>query len=246
MGKDVPVRECAGLSGEELQHLGSGGLGFPRAAQWGDGLLEPTREVPHFGGSKQTASWKSGCSCQVSMKVPKSSCYCHFCVWASRPGKRPRAEPCACSGSRYLGGSADAPLSHSSREALRHGPAPPAAGGNVGRSGRRQHLILGPSGLLHSGVPDQQRGLKPSATCSASIVSTQELIMGTGYYNVVAAVLLVVNFERTRPTQDSCSSCPAGERPGGVRVRCGLGQRRLRWPGRQAIELCVNSLWSIR
>uniref|UniRef100_A0A8C3VXP7 TNF receptor superfamily member 9 n=1 Tax=Catagonus wagneri TaxID=51154 RepID=A0A8C3VXP7_9CETA len=34
--------------------------------------------------------------------------------------------------------------------------------------------------------------------------------MGNGYYNIVAAVLLVVNFERTRSVQDPCSNCSAG------------------------------------
>ncbi|ELW68687.1 Tumor necrosis factor receptor superfamily member 9 [Tupaia chinensis] len=34
--------------------------------------------------------------------------------------------------------------------------------------------------------------------------------MGNGYYNMVATVLLVMNFERTRSTQTSCSNCSAG------------------------------------
>ncbi|XP_058160473.1 tumor necrosis factor receptor superfamily member 9 isoform X2 [Dasypus novemcinctus] len=34
--------------------------------------------------------------------------------------------------------------------------------------------------------------------------------MGNGYYNMVATVLLVMNLERTRSMQDSCSRCPAG------------------------------------
>ncbi|KAF0880645.1 TNR9 factor, partial [Crocuta crocuta] len=34
--------------------------------------------------------------------------------------------------------------------------------------------------------------------------------MGSGYYNIVATVLLVVNFERTRSVQDACSKCPPG------------------------------------
>ncbi|XP_045331492.1 tumor necrosis factor receptor superfamily member 9 isoform X1 [Leopardus geoffroyi] len=38
----------------------------------------------------------------------------------------------------------------------------------------------------------------------------QDFIMGSGYYNILATVLLVMNFERTRPMQDSCSKCPAG------------------------------------
>ncbi|XP_058407993.1 tumor necrosis factor receptor superfamily member 9 [Diceros bicornis minor] len=39
----------------------------------------------------------------------------------------------------------------------------------------------------------------------------QDFIMGNGCYNIVATVLLVMNFERTRSiTQDSCSNCPAG------------------------------------
>ncbi|XP_062961602.1 tumor necrosis factor receptor superfamily member 9 [Cynocephalus volans] len=38
----------------------------------------------------------------------------------------------------------------------------------------------------------------------------QDLIMGNGYYNMVATVLLVMNFESMRSMQDSCSKCPAG------------------------------------
>ncbi|XP_008534686.1 tumor necrosis factor receptor superfamily member 9 isoform X1 [Equus przewalskii] len=39
----------------------------------------------------------------------------------------------------------------------------------------------------------------------------QDFIMGNGYYNIVATVLLVMNFERTRSIrQDSCDNCPAG------------------------------------
>ncbi|XP_037674813.1 tumor necrosis factor receptor superfamily member 9 [Choloepus didactylus] len=38
----------------------------------------------------------------------------------------------------------------------------------------------------------------------------QDFIMGNGYYNMVATVLLFMNFERTRSIQDSCSNCPAG------------------------------------
>ncbi|XP_004768690.1 tumor necrosis factor receptor superfamily member 9 isoform X1 [Mustela nigripes] len=38
----------------------------------------------------------------------------------------------------------------------------------------------------------------------------QDFTMGSGYFNIVAAVLLVMNFERTRSIQDSCSKCPAG------------------------------------
>ncbi|XP_006194844.2 tumor necrosis factor receptor superfamily member 9 isoform X1 [Camelus dromedarius] len=38
----------------------------------------------------------------------------------------------------------------------------------------------------------------------------QDFIMGSGYYNIVATVLLVLNFERTRSTQDFCSNCSAG------------------------------------
>ncbi|XP_060057387.1 tumor necrosis factor receptor superfamily member 9 isoform X2 [Erinaceus europaeus] len=38
----------------------------------------------------------------------------------------------------------------------------------------------------------------------------QKFIMGSGYYNIVATVLLVMNFERTRSIQDPCSICPAG------------------------------------
>ncbi|XP_012517986.1 PREDICTED: tumor necrosis factor receptor superfamily member 9 isoform X3 [Propithecus coquereli] len=38
----------------------------------------------------------------------------------------------------------------------------------------------------------------------------QDFIMGNRYYNMVATVLLVMNFERTRSTQDSCSNCLAG------------------------------------
>ncbi|XP_077007526.1 tumor necrosis factor receptor superfamily member 9 isoform X1 [Tamandua tetradactyla] len=38
----------------------------------------------------------------------------------------------------------------------------------------------------------------------------QEFTMVNAYYNVVATVLLVVNFERTRSMLDSCSNCPAG------------------------------------
>ncbi|XP_072675908.1 tumor necrosis factor receptor superfamily member 9 isoform X2 [Canis lupus baileyi] len=38
----------------------------------------------------------------------------------------------------------------------------------------------------------------------------QDFTMGNGYYNIVATVLLVMNFERTRSIQDSCSKCPAG------------------------------------
>uniref|UniRef100_A0A8C9AQR1 TNF receptor superfamily member 9 n=1 Tax=Prolemur simus TaxID=1328070 RepID=A0A8C9AQR1_PROSS len=34
--------------------------------------------------------------------------------------------------------------------------------------------------------------------------------MGNGYYNMVATVLLVMNFERTRSMQDFCGNCPAG------------------------------------
>ncbi|XP_008592098.1 PREDICTED: tumor necrosis factor receptor superfamily member 9 [Galeopterus variegatus] len=34
--------------------------------------------------------------------------------------------------------------------------------------------------------------------------------MGNGYYNMVATVLLVMNFERIRSVRDSCSNCPAG------------------------------------
>ncbi|XP_006873163.1 PREDICTED: tumor necrosis factor receptor superfamily member 9 [Chrysochloris asiatica] len=34
--------------------------------------------------------------------------------------------------------------------------------------------------------------------------------MGNGYYNMVVAVVLVVNLERTRTLQDSCEDCPAG------------------------------------
>ncbi|KAF3820362.1 hypothetical protein GH733_015871, partial [Mirounga leonina] len=37
-----------------------------------------------------------------------------------------------------------------------------------------------------------------------------DFTMGSSYYNIVAAVLLVMNFERTRSMQDSCSKCPAG------------------------------------
>uniref|UniRef100_A0A8C9AY66 TNF receptor superfamily member 9 n=1 Tax=Prolemur simus TaxID=1328070 RepID=A0A8C9AY66_PROSS len=33
--------------------------------------------------------------------------------------------------------------------------------------------------------------------------------MGNGYYNMVATVLLVMNFERTRSMQDFCGNCPA-------------------------------------
>ncbi|XP_045876476.1 tumor necrosis factor receptor superfamily member 9 isoform X1 [Meles meles] len=38
----------------------------------------------------------------------------------------------------------------------------------------------------------------------------QDFTMSSGCYNIVAAVLLVMNFERTRSIQDSCSKCPAG------------------------------------
>ncbi|XP_057161298.1 tumor necrosis factor receptor superfamily member 9 isoform X4 [Ursus arctos] len=38
----------------------------------------------------------------------------------------------------------------------------------------------------------------------------QDLTMGSGYYNIVATMLLVMNFERTRSVQDSCNKCPAG------------------------------------
>lgn len=38
----------------------------------------------------------------------------------------------------------------------------------------------------------------------------QDSIMGSGYYNIVATVLLVMNFERMKSMQDSCSKCPAG------------------------------------
>ncbi|XP_045046402.1 tumor necrosis factor receptor superfamily member 9 [Desmodus rotundus] len=34
--------------------------------------------------------------------------------------------------------------------------------------------------------------------------------MGSGCYSLVATALLVMNFERTRSLQDSCSNCPAG------------------------------------
>ncbi|XP_006885845.1 PREDICTED: tumor necrosis factor receptor superfamily member 9 [Elephantulus edwardii] len=34
--------------------------------------------------------------------------------------------------------------------------------------------------------------------------------MGSGYYNVMAAVLLVTNLERAGTVQDSCGNCPAG------------------------------------
>uniref|UniRef100_A0A8C9UWR9 TNFR-Cys domain-containing protein n=1 Tax=Spermophilus dauricus TaxID=99837 RepID=A0A8C9UWR9_SPEDA len=34
--------------------------------------------------------------------------------------------------------------------------------------------------------------------------------MRNGYYNVVATMLLVMNFERTRSVQDLCGLCPAG------------------------------------
>uniref|UniRef100_A0A2I3RV53 TNF receptor superfamily member 9 n=1 Tax=Pan troglodytes TaxID=9598 RepID=A0A2I3RV53_PANTR len=33
--------------------------------------------------------------------------------------------------------------------------------------------------------------------------------MGNSYYNIVATLLLVLNFERTRSLQDPCSNCPA-------------------------------------
>ena len=35
--------------------------------------------------------------------------------------------------------------------------------------------------------------------------------MGNGYYNIVATVLLVMNFERTRSVPDPCSNCSAGK-----------------------------------
>ncbi|XP_075849828.1 tumor necrosis factor receptor superfamily member 9 isoform X2 [Microcebus murinus] len=38
----------------------------------------------------------------------------------------------------------------------------------------------------------------------------QDFTMGNGYYSMVAAVLLALNFERTRSMQDFCSNCPAG------------------------------------
>ncbi|XP_059750711.1 tumor necrosis factor receptor superfamily member 9 isoform X1 [Balaenoptera ricei] len=38
----------------------------------------------------------------------------------------------------------------------------------------------------------------------------QDFIMGNCYYNIVATVLLVMNFERTRSLQDFCSNCSAG------------------------------------
>ncbi|XP_004385187.2 tumor necrosis factor receptor superfamily member 9 [Trichechus manatus latirostris] len=38
----------------------------------------------------------------------------------------------------------------------------------------------------------------------------QDFIMGNGYYNMVATVLLVMNFERTGAVQDSCRDCLAG------------------------------------
>ncbi|KAL0603525.1 Tumor necrosis factor receptor superfamily member 9 [Plecturocebus cupreus] len=34
--------------------------------------------------------------------------------------------------------------------------------------------------------------------------------MGSSYYNIVATLLLVLNFERTRSLQNLCSNCPAG------------------------------------
>nr|XP_040145073.1 tumor necrosis factor receptor superfamily member 9 [Ictidomys tridecemlineatus] len=43
-----------------------------------------------------------------------------------------------------------------------------------------------------------------------SIGSMQDPIMRNGYYNVVATVLLVMNFERTRSVEDLCGLCPAG------------------------------------
>ncbi|XP_017506074.2 tumor necrosis factor receptor superfamily member 9 isoform X3 [Manis javanica] len=46
--------------------------------------------------------------------------------------------------------------------------------------------------------------------CFAPIICMQDLIMGNGYCNIVATVLLVMNLERARSIQDSCSSCPAG------------------------------------
>uniref|UniRef100_A0A8D1IZL4 TNF receptor superfamily member 9 n=1 Tax=Sus scrofa TaxID=9823 RepID=A0A8D1IZL4_PIG len=51
----------------------------------------------------------------------------------------------------------------------------------------------------------------------------QDFIMGNGYYNIVATVLLVMNFERTRSVPDPCSNCSAG-------TFCGKNRQELCMP----------------
>nr|XP_008264195.2 tumor necrosis factor receptor superfamily member 9 [Oryctolagus cuniculus]XP_051712844.1 tumor necrosis factor receptor superfamily member 9 [Oryctolagus cuniculus]XP_051712845.1 tumor necrosis factor receptor superfamily member 9 [Oryctolagus cuniculus]XP_051712846.1 tumor necrosis factor receptor superfamily member 9 [Oryctolagus cuniculus] len=64
----------------------------------------------------------------------------------------------------------------------------------------------------------------------------QDFIMGGSYYNMVAAVLLVMNVERARSVQGPCANCPAGTFCGKSRnpifvpcppnsLSCGSGQR---------------------
>ncbi|XP_004272398.2 tumor necrosis factor receptor superfamily member 9 [Orcinus orca] len=69
----------------------------------------------------------------------------------------------------------------------------------------------------------------------------QDFIMGNCYYNIVATVLLVMNFERTRSLQDFCSNCSAG-------TFCGKNKHELCTPcpsnsfsstsGQKACDVC--------
>ncbi|XP_029083097.1 tumor necrosis factor receptor superfamily member 9 [Monodon monoceros] len=69
----------------------------------------------------------------------------------------------------------------------------------------------------------------------------QDFIMGNFYYNIVATVLLVMNFERTRSLQDFCSNCSAG-------TFCGKNKHELCTPcpsnsfsstsGQKACDVC--------
>ncbi|EPQ12756.1 Tumor necrosis factor receptor superfamily member 9 [Myotis brandtii] len=75
------------------------------------------------------------------------------------------------------------------------------------------------------------------------IISVQDpdLIMGSGRYRLLAAVLLVVSVERARPGQGSCRDCPAGTFCGKTKTPTCIpcpSDSFSRSPGQEACNLC--------
>lgn len=82
----------------------------------------------------------------------------------------------------------------------------------VCKSERRSHLILVKFYLSQSATCETATSIKILlAAALTSTIPVQDCAMGSGCYSLVATALLVMNFERTRSLQDSCSNCPAGE-----------------------------------
>ncbi|XP_036917938.1 tumor necrosis factor receptor superfamily member 9 isoform X1 [Sturnira hondurensis] len=79
------------------------------------------------------------------------------------------------------------------------------------QSGRRSRLILVNFCLLQGAPGETAAPVKVlSEAALTRTTSVQDCAMRSGYYSLVATALLVMNFDRTRSTRDSCSDCPAG------------------------------------